>query len=109
MATKTDNPGVNGYSYAIQKVALVDSNGDISSKVIAKTSGLDRGTGTANFTATAGIVCNKEGNYNVKFSADTTAVQIFLVGGMYYSDFSIINILTTSNAALSANDITLLY
>lgn len=69
----------------------------------------DRGTGTDAFAATRGIVCNTAALYNVTFEEDgVTPVTVYLNKGVKYH-FSITNILTNSDAALTAGDITLLY
>lgn len=69
----------------------------------------DRGTGTAAFSATRGIQCNTAASYRVTFDEDgTDYVVMYLNKGIVYN-FSITNILSSAGAALSANDITLLY
>jgi len=69
---------------------------------------VDRGTGTAAIDMTRGIVCNTAGSYHITFEEDGTPVATYLNKGIVYP-FSITNILTTGDGALSAGDITLLY
>ena len=69
----------------------------------------DRGTGTDAFDATRGIQCNTAASYHVTFEEDgVTPVAMYLNKGIVYP-FSITNILTTLDGALSAGDITLMY
>ena len=70
---------------------------------------IDRGTGTGAFAPTKGIHCNKDGYYNLTFAGLSAAIPMFLVAGNAYQGYSVTNILTSGDAALSAGDITLLY
>ena len=111
MANKDENPGVNGYSFGIQKTVIVDKNGDVKDIdiLVPTVYPVDRGTGTDSFRPVSSIHCNKDGYYRVTFSGNTTYATMFLVAGMTYNDWEITNILSNTGTALTAGDITLLY